>query len=138
MDETKAIIEAVLFAAGREVSLKELQLLLEKSKEEIEEIIQNMNISGDITYNAKLDKLNDIFFKKEEIKDENKPKKKLSLIPLLVLLVISIIGFVGYVYYQNNTELILELIYGKNIYSDEGSAPDLIYILSDGKSTDKE
>lgn len=29
-------------------------------------------------------------------------------------------------------------IYGKNIYSDEGSAPDLIYILSDGKSTDKE
>ena len=44
MDETKAIIEAVLFAAGREVSLKELQLLLEKSKEEIEEIIQNMNL----------------------------------------------------------------------------------------------
>ena len=24
-------------------------------------------------------------------------------------------------------------IYGKNIYSDEGSAPDLIYILSGGK-----
>ena len=44
MDETKAIIEAVLFSAGREVSLKELQLLLEKSKEEIEEIIQNMNL----------------------------------------------------------------------------------------------
>ena len=63
-----------------------------------------------------IDKLNDIFFKKEEIKYENKPKKKLSLIPLLVLLVIGIIGFVGYVYYQNNTEMILELIYGKNIY----------------------
>ena len=63
-----------------------------------------------------INKLNDIFFKKEEIKDENKPKKKLSLIPLLVLLVIGIIGFVGYVYYQNNTERILELIYGKNIY----------------------
>ena len=27
---------------------------------EVYEIIQNMNISGDITYNAKLDKLNDI------------------------------------------------------------------------------
>lgn len=26
----------------------------------------------------------------------------------------------------------------KIIYSDEGLAPDLIYILSDGKSTDKE
>ena len=29
-------------------------------------------------------------------------------------------------------------IYGKNIYSDEGSALVLIYILRGGKSTDKE
>lgn len=43
-EETKGIIEAILFAAGREVNIKELSLVLEKSKDEIEEIIEEMNI----------------------------------------------------------------------------------------------
>ena len=37
-------IEAILFAAGREVSSKELSLALEKSKDEIEETIYQMNL----------------------------------------------------------------------------------------------
>ena len=41
---TKGIIEAILFAAGTGVNIKNLQLVLEKSKEEIEEIIRLMNI----------------------------------------------------------------------------------------------
>lgn len=41
---TKGIIEAILFAAGREVNIKELSLVLEKSKDEIEEIIKEMNL----------------------------------------------------------------------------------------------
>ena len=40
----KGIIEAILFAAVREVSNKELCLALEKSKDEIEEIIFQMNL----------------------------------------------------------------------------------------------
>ena len=40
----KGIIEAILFATGREVASKELSLTLEKSKDEIEEIIHQMNL----------------------------------------------------------------------------------------------
>ena len=40
----KGIIEAILFAAGREVSSKELSLALEKSKDQIEEIVYQMNL----------------------------------------------------------------------------------------------
>ena len=40
----KGTIEAILFAAGREVSSKELSLALEKSKDEIEETIYQMNL----------------------------------------------------------------------------------------------
>ena len=43
MDNIKGIIEAILFAAGREIEAKELSLVLEKSKPEIEEIIDSMN-----------------------------------------------------------------------------------------------
>ena len=43
MDNIKGVIEAILFAAGREVETKELALILEKSKVEIEEIIDIMN-----------------------------------------------------------------------------------------------
>lgn len=43
MDNIKGVIEAILFAAGREVETKELALILEKSKAEIEEIIDIMN-----------------------------------------------------------------------------------------------
>ena len=38
----KSIIEAILFAAGREVTQKELVLTLEISEEEIEKIIKDM------------------------------------------------------------------------------------------------
>lgn len=41
-NKIKGIIEAILFAAGREVSLAELRLILELSKEEIEAIIIQM------------------------------------------------------------------------------------------------
>ena len=40
----RGIIEAILFAAGSEVAIKDLQLVLEKSKEEIEEIVNFMNL----------------------------------------------------------------------------------------------
>lgn len=40
----KGTIEAILFAAGREVSSKELSLALEKSKDEIKETIYQMNL----------------------------------------------------------------------------------------------
>ena len=43
-ENTKGIIEAILFAAGCEVNIKDLQLVLEKSKDEIEEIINVMNL----------------------------------------------------------------------------------------------
>ena len=42
INEIKARIEAILFAAGREVSKNELILALELSSEEIDEIISNM------------------------------------------------------------------------------------------------
>ena len=41
---TKGTIEAILFAAGNPVGIKDLQLILEKSKDEIEEIINQMNM----------------------------------------------------------------------------------------------
>ena len=40
--ESKAVIEAILFAAGREVSIQELSMALEKPTEEIEIIIKEM------------------------------------------------------------------------------------------------
>lgn len=43
-ENIKGIIEAILFAAGKEVSSKELSLALEKSKDEIEENIYKMNL----------------------------------------------------------------------------------------------
>ena len=42
MERMKAIIEAILFAAGRQVTVKELVLVLEISKEDLENIIENM------------------------------------------------------------------------------------------------
>ena len=41
---TKGTIEAILFSAGNQVEVKDLQLILEKSKPEIEEIINQMNL----------------------------------------------------------------------------------------------
>lgn len=42
--DLKGIIEAILFATGREVTRRELSLALEKSKDEIEEIVYQMNL----------------------------------------------------------------------------------------------
>ncbi len=42
IEKTKAIIEAILFSAGRVVKLNELILVLEKNEEEISTIIKNM------------------------------------------------------------------------------------------------
>ena len=41
-EESKSVIEAILFAAGREVSIQELSMALEKPTEEIESIIKEM------------------------------------------------------------------------------------------------
>lgn len=40
--QTKQIIEAILFAAGRSVSIKEISMVLEKSPEEVIEIIEDL------------------------------------------------------------------------------------------------
>ena len=42
IEQTKAIIEAILFSAGRVVETKELMAILELSNEDIDSIIQNM------------------------------------------------------------------------------------------------
>ena len=42
INKTKGIIEAILFAAGREVTKKELMLQFELPKEELEKIVANM------------------------------------------------------------------------------------------------
>ncbi|MBR0491715.1 MAG: SMC-Scp complex subunit ScpB [Clostridia bacterium] len=42
IDKIKAIIESILFAAGRAVTKKELSLILELSKEELEQIVESM------------------------------------------------------------------------------------------------
>ncbi len=42
MDNPKAIIEAILFATGKEVNIQQLMIALELSKEEVEKIIQEM------------------------------------------------------------------------------------------------
>lgn len=42
VEEVKAIIEAILFAAGRQVNIKELMICLELSKEDLENIIFSM------------------------------------------------------------------------------------------------
>lgn len=61
-EETKGIIEAILFAAGREVNIKELQLVLEKSKEEIDDIICKMNLEYQKeSRGIKIVKANDIY-----------------------------------------------------------------------------
>ena len=41
LENKKGIIEAILFAAGREVRIEELCLVLERSKDEIKETSQN-------------------------------------------------------------------------------------------------
>jgi len=41
-EESKSVIEAILFAAGREASIQELSMALEKPTEEIESIIKEM------------------------------------------------------------------------------------------------
>ena len=43
-ENAKGTIEAILFAVGNEVNIKDLQLVLEKSKDEIEEIVRVMNL----------------------------------------------------------------------------------------------
>lgn len=42
IEKTKSIIEAILFAAGRQVNIKELMVNLEISKEDIENLIESM------------------------------------------------------------------------------------------------
>lgn len=42
IDKIKSIIEAILFAAGRQVTIKELMISLEIPKEDLENIIVSM------------------------------------------------------------------------------------------------
>ena len=41
-EKAKAIVEAILFATGREVTIKELSIVLEKSPEQIVELVNNL------------------------------------------------------------------------------------------------
>ena len=54
--ESKAVIEAILFAAGREVSIQELSMALEKPTEEIEIIIKEIRAKPNLS-NAALETL---------------------------------------------------------------------------------
>lgn len=47
IDKTKAIIEAILFSAGRIVETKELMAILELSNEDVDTILQNMKTEFD-------------------------------------------------------------------------------------------
>lgn len=42
LEESKAIIESILYAAGRTVKTSELAIILEKTPDEVDEIVQNM------------------------------------------------------------------------------------------------
>ena len=42
IDKIKAIIEAILFSAGRQVTIKELMITFEMPQEDLENIIQSM------------------------------------------------------------------------------------------------
>lgn len=60
--KTKAIIEAMLFASGREVKIQELMSALELSKEDIEKIIENMqNEYNQENRGIEIIKVNDAF-----------------------------------------------------------------------------
>lgn len=76
------------------------------------EIIDNNTLEVKEEY---IDKLNDIFFKKEEIseqKEEIKEEKKKSAGPILFVLGLILAAIAGFIYLKNNPEL----IYGKDIY----------------------
>ena len=44
LNKTQAIIEAMLFSSGREISTKEIMNILEIGAEDIEKIMQNMKL----------------------------------------------------------------------------------------------
>ena len=50
IEQTKAIIEAILFAAGRPVTENELMLNLELSKDDIKQIIESMKEDSNNLY----------------------------------------------------------------------------------------
>ena len=54
IEKIKQIIEGIMFAVGREVSVKELSSVLELTPENVEEIIENMKFST-FHYNYKTD-----------------------------------------------------------------------------------
>ena len=47
LEKAQAIIEAMLFAAGREVKIKEIMNVLEIGSEDIDKIMQNMKLKYD-------------------------------------------------------------------------------------------
>lgn len=77
------------------------------------EVIDNNTLDVKEEY---IDKLNDIFFKKEEVIDNGnadvKIKPKKSKGPILFALFLLICGIMAFLYLKNNPEL----IYGKDIY----------------------
>ena len=87
--------------------------LIELTQIEKLEIIDNNKLDAKDEY---IDKLNDIFFKKEEViyEDANDVKiiKKKNNGPILFTLILILIAVVGFIYLKNNPEL----IYGKDIY----------------------
>lgn len=55
IDKIKSIIEAILFAAGRQVSIKELMISLEIPREELENIIVSMQEDYKIQNRGRID-----------------------------------------------------------------------------------
>jgi len=91
------------------------------SKFEVIEIpqIEKLEIIDNNTLEVKeeyIEKLNDIFFKKEEVvveeKIDIKEENKKNIRPILAFLVLILVGVVGFLYLKSNPEL----IYGKDIY----------------------
>ncbi len=98
IEESKAIIEAILFAAGRKITTTEFATILEKTPEEVDSIMQNLkNDYRDDSRGIELLKVNDGYelSTKKEYYDyivqvfDNRSKPSLSAAALEVLSIIA-------------------------------------------------
>lgn len=98
LEESKAVIESILFAAGRTVKVSEFAMILEKTPDEIEEIIQNLRYDYEATNRGiELVKVNDGYelSSKKEYYDyivqlfDNRAKPSLSNAALETLSIIA-------------------------------------------------
>lgn len=114
-EKAKQIIEAILFAAGRAVSVKEIAIVLEKSPKEITEMIENLkNEYKETERGIEIIKINDSYqmCTKKELYDDialifdKKSKPNLSNASLEIISIIA--------YNPNITRAEIETIRGVN------------------------